>query len=247
MSIESSSRASSDSRRHRVVAALRAAITAGRLRPGDRLTETDISARMGISRAPVREALRQLEQEGLVISYPYRGTEVLGVSQEEVEEVLVPIRLTLERFAFRRALPLLTAADFDQLEALVAEMRRAAVADDPDRLADADVRFHELVISRSGQRHCEQIWRTIEPRVRAHFRRDAPAHITLDEVVEEHAELLQSLRTRDESGVLPVLEAHIQNYLIFRGSGGEREMGGETIVVAATPTTEDPASRVDRA
>ncbi len=89
MSMKGSSYASSDSRRHRVVVALRTAITAGQLRPGDRLLETDISTRMGISRAPVREALRQLEQEGLVISYPYRGTEVLGVSQEEVEEILV--------------------------------------------------------------------------------------------------------------------------------------------------------------
>lgn len=247
MSMKGSSYASSDSRRHRVVVALRTAITAGQLRPGDRLLETDISTRMGISRAPVREALRQLEQEGLVISYPYRGTEVLGVSQEEVEEILVPIRLTLECFAFRHALPLLTAADFDQLRALVVEMRRAAVADDPDRLADADVRFHELVISRSGQRHCEQIWRTIESRVRAYFRRDAPAHITLDEVAEEHAELLQSLGTRDESSVLPVLEAHIRNYVIFGGGDGERRMRGETIVIAATPKREDLASQVDRA
>lgn len=232
--MDSSPRVSSDSRRHRVVAALREAITAGRLLPGDRLLETEISVRMGISRAPVREALRQLEQEGLVISYPYRGTEVLGVSQEEVEEVLVPIRLTLERFAFLRALPLLTPADFDQLEVFVAEMRRAAESDDPDRLADADVAFHEIVISRSGQRHCEQIWRTIEPRVRAHFRRDAPAHMTPYEVVEEHAELLAVLRTRNESAVLPVLEAHIRNYLIFGDGSEERAPSDEMSVGADT-------------
>ncbi len=241
MSMGSSPRVNSDSRRHRVVVALRESITAGRLLPGDRLLETEISVRMGISRAPVREALRQLEQEGLVISYPYRGTEVLGVSQEEVEEVLVPIRLTLERFAFLRALPLLTSADFDKLEVFVAEMRQAAEAGDPDRLADADVRFHELVISQSAQRHCEQIWRTIEPRVRAHFRRDAPAHRTPYEVVEEHAELLAVLRTRNESAVLPVLEAHIRNYLIFGEGGEERVTSGEMLVVADTAKREDLA------
>lgn len=73
--------------------------------PGDKLVELDLSAQLGTSRAPVREALRQLEQEGLVVSYPYRGTEVLSVSQEEIEQVLVPIQLTIERFAFTQALP----------------------------------------------------------------------------------------------------------------------------------------------
>ena len=79
-----------DSRRHRVAEALRASIVSGRLRPGDRLREVELATQLGTSRAPVREALRQLEQEGLVLSSPYRGTEVIGVSQEEVEEVLVP-------------------------------------------------------------------------------------------------------------------------------------------------------------
>ncbi len=83
--------------------------------------------------------------------------------------------------------------------------------------------------------------------MRAYFRRDAPAHITLDEVAEEHVELLQSLGTRDESSVLPVLEAHIRNHVIFGGGDGERRMRGETIVIAATPKREDLASQVDRA
>ena len=93
------------SMRQRATDVLRAAIINGRLVPGDRLKEAELSEQLGISRAPVREALRQLEHEGLVVSLPYRATEVLGISQEEIAEVLVPIRLTLETFAFRRALP----------------------------------------------------------------------------------------------------------------------------------------------
>lgn len=192
---------------------LRAAIVSGRLGPGDRLVESELADALGTSRAPVREALRQLEQEGLVVSRPYRRTEVLGVTQGELEQVLVPIRLTIERFAFTKALPDLTEHDLAVLGDLVAQMRTAASSGDLNRLAEADVRFHEYVIERSGQPHCLQIWRTIEPRVRAHFRRDATRHNHRRDVAEEHSELLASLRTRDEETVAATLERHIQNFL----------------------------------
>jgi DNA-binding GntR family transcriptional regulator len=203
------------SMRQRASDALRTAIVSGRLRPGDRLKEIELAQRLGVSRVPVREALRQLEHEGLVASLPYRATEVLGVSQEEISEVLVPIRLTLESFAFRKALPLLTDADLARLADRVKAMRRAGKDADLDELAAADVRFHELVIERSGQPHCLQLWRSIEPRVRAYFRRDAPAHARRDggEVADEHEELLRALRDRDEPLVLSTLAEHITNYL----------------------------------
>lgn len=203
------------SRRHQVAASLRSAIVSGRLLPGDRLTETHLAERLGTSRAPVREALRQLEQEGLVATHPYRGTEVLGVTQEEIEHVLVPIRLTIERFAFRKALPHLTEADLAALEVLVRSMRHAAADGDADALAEADVRFHELVILRSRQEQCLRLWRTIEPRIRAYFRRDAPAHPSPSDVPDQHQELLDVLTTRDEQGVVEALEGHIREFLVL--------------------------------
>jgi len=199
--------------RRRASDVLRSAIVDGRLQPGDRLKEVELAAQLGVSRGPVREALRQLEHEGLVASLPYRATEVLGVSQEEIAEVLVPIRLTIESFAFRKALPLLSDVDFEALRQLVARMRQAASRGDLDELAEDDVRFHELVIGRSEQPHCLQIWRSIEPRVRTYFRRDASAHSRADEVADEHDELLQALRRRDEPQLLATLERHIGNYL----------------------------------
>jgi DNA-binding GntR family transcriptional regulator len=191
---------------------LRNQIVAGELQPGARLVETDLAGRLGTSRAPVREALRQLEQEGLVVSRPYAATEVMGVTQDEVEQVLVPIRLTIERFAFSTALAQLTDADFDRLAELVDAMQRTGESGDLDALAEADVRFHELVIERSGQPHCLQVWRTIEPRVRAYFRRDAPAHQRPEEVADEHRELLEVLRGGDRETTVATLEAHIHNY-----------------------------------
>lgn len=201
------------SRREQVADILRDAITQGRLRPGDRLIETDLAAELGTSRAPVREALRQLAEQGLVASYPYRGSEVLGVSQDEVEQVLVPIRLTLERFAYSQARGRLSAADFDQLQALVDEMVAAARDGSADRLVEADIGFHELIIMRSEQPHCLQIWRTIEPRVRAYFRRDAPAHDDPAAVPAQHQELLDVLRTGSEAAVLDATDRHIHTHL----------------------------------
>ena len=83
-----------------MVEILRSAIIMGSYEPGERLIEATLSTELGTSRGPVREALRQLENEGLVMSFPYRGAVVLGVSDEEVQEVLIPIRLTLERYSF---------------------------------------------------------------------------------------------------------------------------------------------------
>lgn len=199
----------SRSLRQRVVETLREAIIGGRFRPGDRLVEEDLCQQLGVSRGPLREALRQLEHEGLVVSFPYRATEVIGASPEEVREVLIPIRMTLERFAFRHALPLLQPEDFAALEGLVATMRQAAAAGDLARIVEADVHFHELVLDRSRQQHCLQIWRTISPRVRAFFYRAGPRHASLDEIADEHRELLDAMLTRDLGQVLAALEPHI--------------------------------------
>lgn len=205
------------SRREHVAEILREAITSGQLLPGHRLTEAELSSQLGTSRAPIREALRQLEQEGLVLSYPYRGTEVLGVSQEEIEEVLVPIRLTLERFAFGKAMAVLSDADFDHLDALADGMVDAANAADPGRLADEDVRFHEAVIVLSGQQHCLQVWRTIQPRVRAYFRRDASYYEDPTAVAAQHRQLIAALRSGDAAVVDAAVVDHIHTHFSADG------------------------------
>jgi len=195
--------------RLQVTEALRQAVIRGRMQPGDRVIEEDIARQMRISRGPVREALRQLEQEGLVQSFPYRGTVVIGVSNEEFEHVLVPIRLTLERFAFRHALAHLTDEDLVALDRLVRMMRDAVERDDLPCLVESDVQFHGLVIARSGQHHTVQMWHTISPRIRAYFYRMGPWHRDLIEIAQEHQDLLVALRTRDAEQVLTVLDHHI--------------------------------------
>jgi len=195
-------------RGQQVVEILRSEIIAGRYEPGERLIETALATGLGTSRGPVREALRQLESEGLVMSFPYRGAVVLGVSDEEVQDVLIPIRLTLERFSFRHALERMTEADFAELGKQVWLMEQAARANDLLKLVEADLRFHDIVISSSGQTHTVQIWRTIWPRIRAYFFRYGRGR-SLEVMVEEHRELLAALQSRDAEPMLEVLDRHI--------------------------------------
>jgi DNA-binding GntR family transcriptional regulator len=191
-----------------VIETLRTAIISGRFEPGDRLIESALSSELGTSRGPVREALRQLENEGLVMSFPYRGAVVLGVSDEEVHEVLIPIRLTLERYSWARALEKLSDDDFAELGKQIWLMEHAGKASDLLKLVEADLAFHEIVITASGQLHTVQIWRTIWPRIRAYFFRYERFR-SFEATVEEHRELLEALQTRDPAIVLPLLEGHI--------------------------------------
>jgi DNA-binding GntR family transcriptional regulator len=195
-------------RGQQVVEILRSAIIMGSYEPGERLIEATLSTELGTSRGPVREALRQLENEGLVVSFPYRGAIVLGVSDDEVQEVLIPIRLTLERYSFLRALERMTDEDFAELGKQVWLMEQAAGADDLARVVEADLRFHEIVIGASGQTHTVQIWRTIWPRIRAYFYRYGRGQ-DLGQMVDEHRELLAALQSRDPDRMLAVLEQHI--------------------------------------
>jgi DNA-binding GntR family transcriptional regulator len=195
-------------RRERVLEALREAIVVGRYEDGDRLIEDRIARELSTSRGPVREALRQLEHEGLVVSYPYRGAVVQGVSDEEVHEVLIPIRLTLERFSFTKAVERMADPDYAELAKEVWLMREAAAAGDLLRCVEADIRFHEFVLSCSGQPHTTQVWRSIAPRIRAYFFRYG-RHSDLGIIAVEHEQLLGALRSGDHDRLMKALERHI--------------------------------------
>lgn len=202
---------------HRTAKVLREAILSGVLTPGERLLETGLAEQFGTSNGPVRDALALLENEGLVVREPYRGAFVAGISADEIDAVLVPVRVTIERFAFAVALPLLTEDDFVALADLIEDMRAAELAGDADRVSRSDLRFHELVIRRSGHHHCLQLWRVIQPRVGAYFRRDAnlrsglgPVALT---VADQHEALLVALRTGNREAVQSAIETHVHIHL----------------------------------
>ncbi|HST41037.1 MAG TPA: GntR family transcriptional regulator [Conexibacter sp.] len=195
--------------RQQVAETLRNAIIHGELAPGDRLREEDLSEQLDMSRGPIREALRQLEQEGLVASFPYRGTVVAQVWGDEVLQVLVPIRATLELFALTHALRRMEERDFRALEAIVAEMDTAAEAGNLARVVELDMSFHRLIVERSELFHSLQLWEMISPRMRGLFFRMGPHHTSLDAIAQQHRELLAALESGDERRAYATLKEHI--------------------------------------
>jgi DNA-binding GntR family transcriptional regulator len=191
-----------------VVEQLRESIISGEYAAGERLVEMTVAAQLGSSRGKIRQALRQLEHEGLVITTPNRGATAVGVSDEEVLEVLMPIRLIIERYSFCRARSTFTADDFAELGKQVWIIEDAAQRNDLRTAVEADLRFHEIVLERAGGLHTLQVWRSILPRIRIYFVRYGE-HRDINEIATEHRQLLDALRGDDLDRLLSVLEEHI--------------------------------------
>src|SRR5690606_11186911 len=117
---------------------------------------------MGVSQAPVREAIRELEQAGLVVSYPNRGAFVRELTPKDIREIY-SLRAVLERFAVEQAVKAFDAADFDHLEALVSEMVGHARAGDTKAFVEADYAFHAYVCQKSGHALLYKTWKGISP------------------------------------------------------------------------------------
>lgn len=193
-----------------VVDQLRREITRGELEPGQRLTEWTVAKQLGVSRGPVREGLRELEREGLIKTYTNRGAVVMGMTDDELLNLLLPIRLTIERFATLAALPDLDDERIEELEQLIEEMQVAVDKKDNDRITAADMAFHSCMVEAGGHEHAVQIWRSIHPRIQAQLHRIGRGRSSsLDQIPNEHQVLLDVFRSKDEDQLVAELEKHI--------------------------------------
>ena len=198
--------------RSEITEALRLRIIDGTFSPGIRISEDWVAGEMGVSRGPVREAIRELENEGLLVVLPYRGTFVNEISTDELRSTLIPIRLILEQQACAVALPIMEEEDFAFLAEIVEKMRVVAKKNNLDtlvELVELDVRYHQYIMNLSKQYHAIQLWNTIQPRIRVGFYRLGLRHYDYQEITSEHSNLLEALRTRDSKIVFPALEHHI--------------------------------------
>jgi DNA-binding GntR family transcriptional regulator len=144
-----------ESTREKAYQAVRAAILSGRLKTGQRIAEVPVAAELGVSRAIVREALQQLAHEGLVEQNSYRGTRVVRLSPQQIDETL-QVRLLLESEAVRLAHPRLSDSDRKELRAMARRLDSAA--NDPKRFVELDLALHEKLWELSGN---EIVWRVL--------------------------------------------------------------------------------------
>lgn len=195
--------------RHRVAETIRRAIITGQLRSGDRLREQDIADQMSVSRGPIREALSLLEREGLVTTVPYKGTVVSTLSTEEITEILLPIRLTLESFAIKQVMAEPRTEIVNYLESIVRQMELAADDGDLAKLVELDVEFHQFLIRRSAEPTVLSLWQSIDMRIRLHFTHHGNEYIDLHEIPREHRQLVDALKAGNDAVIYQAIRHHI--------------------------------------
>ncbi|HEX3786594.1 MAG TPA: GntR family transcriptional regulator [Pseudonocardiaceae bacterium] len=140
---------------------VRRSILDGTLIPGSRIVESEIARQLGVSQAPVREAVKRLAHEGLITSLPRRGSYVAQISEEEADDAR-DVRALLEEAAARDAVTHFDAAARERLEALVAAMRVDAAGDDLAAFRVHDMAFHRAVVELSGNSYLPRLWDVME-------------------------------------------------------------------------------------
>jgi DNA-binding GntR family transcriptional regulator len=189
-----------------VLRTLREAIVEGRLAPGEAVVEAQLSRQLGVSRAPLREALRSLENEGLIVSVPWRGAFVAPLTERGVTE-LQAFRRLLEVFAAEQALAR-EPVDSASLEGLVAEMEQCAAAGDVDCMNEVDVRFHTRIIEMSGNELVLDVWRSYVSPIRRALALRNRANSDLDSIVAMHRRLVAAFAASDMESVRECYRTH---------------------------------------
>lgn len=195
----------------RVYEAVRAGILDGTYEFGARLGEVELAATFGVSRTPVREALRRLDSEGLLETLPNRGARVRSWSGRELDDIF-DLRALLEGHAAGLAAARVGPADVEQLHALCDEMERVSRggrAYDLDRLADFNGQLHRQILELSGNALLPQLVRSITqlPMVVSTF-----AHYSADQLqrsMRQHRELVEALAARDAQWATAVMRSHV--------------------------------------
>ena len=187
--------------------AIREAILSGQLKPGTRLIQADLATQLGISRAPVREAFRKLEEEGLVVTTPYRGTIVAPLTERHIRE-LSSLRITLEVFAVTLVIERGTPETLPVLRAIVDEMDAAASKGDLTTLVERDLAFHAQVCALSDHALLYQTWATNSQHLRRILSLRNSMNADLHDIVNLHYPILDAIARSDTA----MAEKHVRRH-----------------------------------
>jgi DNA-binding GntR family transcriptional regulator len=194
----------------RVSQGLRDAIISGVLQPGERLVEERIAAQMGVSRAPVREALAILEREGLITSLPRRGVTVAVLTRQDVQEIY-SLRSALECQAGRAACRKITPDDVEELLALAGGMRQPVGTGARQKLAAEDLAFHQRILEIAANKRLLKAWLGIISQVRLLQRHVLAAYgVDVADMALRHEAIVEVLRSGDPDRAERCLRDHIE-------------------------------------
>lgn len=189
---------------------LRQAILTGELKPGERLMEIHLANRLGVSRTPIREAIRKLELEGLVVMIPRRGAEVAQITEKSMSDVL-EIRRAVDALCVELACDRITQEELGALKAACDAFEQAVRTKDVKRIAKADVGLHDIIVQATGNKRLIQLVNNLSEqmyRYRFEYIKDSTQH---EKLVEEHRIIYESIVKKDKETACEAAKMHIDN------------------------------------
>ncbi|MCA9859569.1 MAG: GntR family transcriptional regulator [Thermomicrobiales bacterium] len=204
-----------------VVESLRDAISSGSLKPGQRIVEQDLAKELGVSRLPIREAIRQLEYEGLLESIPHKGAFVATVSERDIRE-LFSLRDALETLAAGLVAQRASPGEVSQLQSIVDQMREQSERRDFGRLFEIDTEFHTLLCTYSQHGRLVKHWSLVFGQWRAldslmdevpileGLPDEHPIIMTLRDFARSHQGLVDAIRVGDIDGARAAMQLHME-------------------------------------
>lgn len=189
---------------------LRQAILRGELKPGERLMEIHLADRLGVSRTPIREAIRKLELEGLVTMIPRRGAEVARITEKNLRDVL-EVRRALDAFSCELACDRITKKEEEELHRACEEFVSATTTRDATVIAAADVKLHDIIVRAAGNERLTELINNLSEqmyRYRIEYIKDTDNY---DRLIEEHRIIYESIVKKDKQTAARTVKLHIDN------------------------------------
>ncbi|MGN1266955.1 MAG: GntR family transcriptional regulator [Dorea sp.] len=189
---------------------LRQAILRGELKQGERLMEIQLANKLGVSRTPVREAIRKLELEGLVLMIPRKGAEVAEITEKSLKDVL-EIRKALEELAVQLACEKITKEELVELKKAGEDFKQVLASKDITEIAEADVRFHDVIYMATDNQKLISLLNNFREqmyRYRVEYLKKKEVHAQL---IAEHDAIVESVTKRNKEKATEIICQHIDN------------------------------------
>lgn len=190
---------------------LRQAILRGEFKPGEGLMEIQLANKLGVSRTPIREAIRKLELEGLVIMIPRKGAEVADITEKSLRDVL-EVRKALEELAVQLACEKITQEELEELEKAGENFKKVLKrSKDITEVAEADVRFHDVIYMATDNQKLIHLLNKLREqmyRYRVEYLKNPDVH---EQLTQEHEEIVYHIKRREKVEATAVTCQHIDN------------------------------------
>lgn len=189
---------------------LREAILKGDLRPGERLMELQLASKLGVSRTPIREAIRMLEQEGLAVTIPRKGAEVAKMTEKDMEDVL-QIREALDELAVQVACDKMTVQQLKELTLAMKNFENAIQAGKLKKIIEYDVEFHDIIYRATDNPKLVTLLNNIREQIYRYRVEYLKGKENYPMLVREHEEIVTALKQKNKERVADAMRSHIRN------------------------------------